>query len=62
MWLCQWEAIYGVFPPEKAWKNDDEPFVITQEGDKICQCCADKWHDGKKKQEQEIAKERQGVT
>lgn len=60
MWLCEWECIYGVYPPSKAWKNDDEPFVITAERDKICQACADKWHEGKRKHEQEIRKV--GVT
>jgi hypothetical protein len=49
-WLCYWEYIYGVYPPEKAWKSDDEPFVITQEGDKICQSCAKNWRREKKKQ------------
>jgi hypothetical protein len=53
MWLCEWEAMYGVFPPERAYKDDDEPFVITQDGEKICQSCANNWHRAKK---QELSK------
>ncbi len=49
-WICAWEQIYGVYPTSRATKPDDEPFVITAEGDKICKKCADTWQEGRKKQ------------
>lgn len=47
------EAIFGKYPPEAAWKDDDEPFVITQDGEKICKKCATNWQREKKKSEKE---------
>lgn len=43
----------GKYPPEAAWKDDDEPFVITQDGEKICKKCATNWQREKKKSEKE---------
>ena len=59
MWLCRWEEIYGVYPPSRAWKREDEPFVMTEDGEKICVECAKKWYEGKHKAMQENQK---GVT
>jgi hypothetical protein len=50
-WLCEWCAIYGKYPPEKAYRPDDEEPVITLDGEKICQSCAKNWQREKKKAE-----------
>ena len=57
-WLCVWDAIYGITPPSKAWRPDDEEPVITAEGDKICQRCAKKWRDGHNQQQLENSKKK----
>jgi len=54
-WLCEWDAIYGIYPPEKAWRPDSEAPVITVEGHKICQRCAQKYWDARNQAEREAA-------
>ena len=60
-WLCDWDAIYGIWPVSEAWRPDDEEPVITAEGDKICQRCAKKWWDGYNQQQLENSKKKGGA-
>ena len=51
MWTCKWCEMYGVYPLSKADRPDEEEPVITDEGDKICQECARKWREAKRKKQ-----------
>lgn len=43
MWLCEWDAIYGIYPTSKAYQPDTEEPVITADGKEICRRCAEKY-------------------
>ncbi len=57
-WLCEWCAIFGIFPPDKAWKPDSEVPVITRDGEKICGKCATNWTRAKAEADSEKAKKK----
>ena len=52
-WVCYWDYIYGIYPPEKAIRPDSEEPVITQEGHKICERCYQKWLSAREQAERE---------
>ena len=47
-WLCWWHFIYGNVNHAEAFRPDSEEPVITADGEKICQKCADTYWTARK--------------
>ena len=53
MKLCSWDAIFGIYPPELAYRPDDEVGTFDSEGQWICDRCAKKYEQAKAQAERE---------
>jgi len=47
MRLCYWDSIYGIHPPELAYRPDDEVGTIDSDGNWICDRCKAKYEKAK---------------
>ena len=56
MKLCSWDAIFGIYPIEKAYRPDEEVGAIDTDGNWICDRCKSKYEQAKTQAEKDEAK------
>lgn len=52
--LCFWDAIFGIYPPERAYRPDDEVGAIDSEGQWICDRCKRKYEKARAEAEKHL--------
>lgn len=58
MKLCHWCLIFGIYPPERAYRPDDEVGAYDSEGNWICDRCKRKYEKAKAEAQAEAEKHR----